>query len=117
MTEKRLETFPRLATIPKAAEIFANAGETPSAIRANIFKSADRYNSRGETIAGNGLAATGAIIRRGRKVLIDIDRYGAWLSGNENNIQDGKAALWRMRDDDALEQCIIEPALFEGFVK
>lgn len=73
--------LPRLATIEKAAEVFADAGETPAAIRANIFKSADRFNSRGEKIKGNGLAASGAIIRRGRKVLLDIDRYGAWLAG------------------------------------
>lgn len=73
--------LPRLATVDKAAEVFANAGETPAAIRANIFKAADRFNSRGEKINGNGLAAAGAIIRRGRKVLIDLDRYGAWLAG------------------------------------
>ena len=73
--------LPRLVTVEKAAEIFSNAGETVGAIRANIFKAEDRYNSRGEKITGNGLAETGAIIRRGRKVLIDIDRYAAWLAG------------------------------------
>lgn len=73
--------FPRLATIERAAEIFADAGETPAAIRARIFKAENRENSRGEKIPGNGLAASGAIIRRGRKVLIDIDRYAAWLAG------------------------------------
>ena len=52
-----------------------------TAIRANIFKAADRFNSRGEKINGNGLAAAGAIVRRGRKVLLDLDRYGAWLAG------------------------------------
>lgn len=83
--------LPRLATIERAAEIFADAGETPSAIRANVFKADDRYNSRGEKIAGNGLAATGAIIRRGRKVLIDIDRYGAWLSGHKDSLENTNA--------------------------
>ena len=73
--------LPRLATIEKTAEVFANAGQTPAAIRAHVFKSNDRYNSRGEKIQGNGLAAAGAVIRRGRRVLIDIDRYGAWLAG------------------------------------
>ena len=73
--------LPRLATIQKTADVFANAGETPAAIRANIFKAADRFNSRGEKINGNGLAAAGAIVRRGRKVLLDLDRYGAWLAG------------------------------------
>ena len=76
-----LSGLPRLATVEKTAEVFANAGETPSAIRANIFKAADRFNSRGERIAGNGLAEAGAIVRRGRKILIDLDRYAAWLAG------------------------------------
>lgn len=74
-------SLPRLATVNNAAEIFAAAGQTHAAIRANIFKSADRVNSRGEKIPGNGLASTGAIIRRGRKILIDLDRYGGWLAG------------------------------------
>lgn len=86
MTSERTQTFetrafPHLATIEKAAEVFADAGETPGAIRANIFKAADRTNSRGDKIPGNGLERSGAIIRRGRKVLIDIERYAAWLAG------------------------------------
>ncbi len=75
--------LPRLATVENTARTFAAAGQSPAAIRANIFKSQDRLNSRGEKIPGNGLAASGAIIRRGRKVLIDLDRYGAWLAGRE----------------------------------
>ena len=74
---------PWLVTIPIGAEIFADAGQTESAIRANIFKAEDRLNSRGERIAGNGLAQHGAIIRRGRKVLLDVRRYADWLAGRE----------------------------------
>lgn len=73
--------LPRLATVENTAKVFAEAGETQASIRANIFKGEDRVNSRGDKIPGNGLAASGAIIRRGRKVLIDLDRYGAWLAG------------------------------------
>jgi hypothetical protein len=72
---------PQIATVKVAARIFADAGQTESAIRANIFKSDDRFNSRGEKIHGNGLAASGAIVRRGRKVLIVVPRYAAWLAG------------------------------------
>lgn len=74
-------SLPRLATIDNAAKAFADAGQTANAIRANILKADDRFNSRGEKIKGNGLAATGAIIRRGRRVLVDLDRYGSWLAG------------------------------------
>ena len=75
------KSVPNLATVENAAKHFANAGQTPGAIRCNVFKADSRLNSRGETIQGNGLAAHGAIIRRGRRVLIDLDRYGAWLAG------------------------------------
>ena len=75
------KSVPNLATVENAAKHFSNAGQTPGAIRCNVFKADNRLNSRGETIQGNGLAAHGAIIRRGRRVLIDLDRYGAWLAG------------------------------------
>lgn len=74
-------TTPWLATVEVTASVYADARKTPSAIRADIFKAEDRLNSRGERIAGNGLAAHGAVIRRGRKVLIDVHRYGNWLAG------------------------------------
>lgn len=76
-----VQPFPHLATVEKAALIFSDAGETAGAIRAKIFNANERINSRGEKILGNGLAEAGAIIRRGGKVLIDVDRYAAWLSG------------------------------------
>jgi len=72
-----------IVTVDVLASIYADAGKTPSAIRADIFKAEDRLNSRGERIAGNGLAAHGAVIRRGRKVLLDVHRYGNWLAGRE----------------------------------
>lgn len=74
------QPLPRLATVENTAKVFSSAGLTPSAIRAHIFKADDRYNSRGEKIPGNGLAASGAIIRVGRKILIDLNKYGAWLT-------------------------------------
>lgn len=74
-------TLPRLATIERAAAAFPELDLTPAAIRAQVFKADDRLNSRGEKIHGNGLAQSGAIIRRGRKVLIDLDAYGRWLAG------------------------------------
>lgn len=76
-------TTPWLVTVDVLASIYADAGETISGIRANIFKAEDRLNSRGERIAGNGLAAHGAVIRRGRKVLLDAHRYGNWLAGRD----------------------------------
>lgn len=69
-----------LATVPVLATVYADAGKTAGAIRMDVFKAEDRINSRGDAIKGNGLAEYGAIIRRGRKVLIDVHRYGDWLA-------------------------------------
>jgi len=66
------------ATVKNTAKIFKES-KTESALRNDIHKSEDRFNSRGEKIAGNGLAKFNAIVRCGRKVLIIPKRYGAWL--------------------------------------
>lgn len=72
---------PWLATVQVTASIFADAGKTTGAVRMDIFKADDRVNSRGEKIKGNGLAAHRAVVRRGRRVLLDVHRYGNWLAG------------------------------------
>lgn len=77
-------THHNLSTVGNLPGCFPLAGLTVAAIHSHIFKAQDRLNSRGEKIAGNGLAATGAIIRRGRKILIDVDRYAGWLAGNKH---------------------------------
>jgi hypothetical protein len=71
---------PLLATVKTLPTCFPLLGLTPAAIHGHIFKSQDRLDSKGRKIAGNGLAKSGAIIRCGRKVLIDVDKYAAWLS-------------------------------------
>ena len=76
-----VSTLPKLATVKTLPSCFPLLGLTAAAIHGHIFKSQDRFDSKGRKIAGNGLASTGAIIRRGRKVLVDVDRYGAWLAG------------------------------------
>jgi hypothetical protein len=48
-----------------------------------ILNSADRMNSRGERIPGNGLAEAGAIIRLGRRVLIDEQAFFLWLADQQ----------------------------------
>lgn len=72
-----------LSTVKNLPSFFPAAGLTTPAVHSHIFKSQDRFDSKGRRIPGNGLAKTGAIIRRGRKVLIDVDKYAQWLSGND----------------------------------
>ena len=55
-----------------------NPAFTQSSLRNLIFKSDERLSSNG-VIAGNGLSQAGAIIRVGRKVLINKSKFYAWL--------------------------------------
>ena len=55
-----------------------NPAFTQSSLRNLIFKSDERLSSNG-VIAGNGLSQAGAIIRVGRKVLINESKFYAWL--------------------------------------
>lgn len=48
-----------------------------ASLRHLIFNAQGRINSKGETIRGNGLDR--ALIRVGRKVLIDLDEMALWL--------------------------------------
>lgn len=51
---------------------------TAAALRNLIFKAEPRHSSKGE-IPGNGLIECGAIIRRGRKVMIHRERFLGWV--------------------------------------
>lgn len=79
-TQSVTNTLPNLATVKTLPSCFPLLELTAAAVHGQIFKSQDRFDSKGRKIAGNGLAKTGAIIRRGRKVLIDVDKYAAWLA-------------------------------------
>jgi hypothetical protein len=68
---------PRFLTIIQAAKV--RPAFSPASLRDIKFKSQDRANSRGEHIAGNGAAAYGVFIQVGRKVLVDIDAFDAWV--------------------------------------
>ena len=51
---------------------------TRSSLRHLIFNSRDRESAGGHVIYGNGLAASGAIVRIGRRVLIDSQKFREW---------------------------------------
>lgn len=76
-------------SLPRATystvELFAerHPAFTAPALRNLIFRAESRQCSKG-TIPGNGLLECGAILRVGRKVLIDEERFFAWVrSQNE----------------------------------
>ncbi len=51
---------------------------TAAALRNLIFKAKLRHSSKGE-IPGNGLIECGALVRRGRKVMIHRERFLEWV--------------------------------------
>ena len=59
-----------------------NPAFSEAALRNLIFKADARHSTKGE-IPGNGLIETGAIIRVGRKVLIDETAFFAWIDAQK----------------------------------
>jgi hypothetical protein len=55
-----------------------NPAFSESAIRNLIFKSQSRYSTKG-VIPGNGLVERGAVVRLGRRVLIDEAQFLVWV--------------------------------------
>jgi hypothetical protein len=64
-----------LLTVPQFAEKYPAWSQ--AALRALILNADDRLNSRGERIAGNGLAP--AVLRVGRRVLLDEQQFFVWI--------------------------------------
>ncbi|NQV59372.1 MAG: hypothetical protein HQ502_06875 [Alphaproteobacteria bacterium] len=67
----------RIASVNNLPEVIGYEWLSVPALRHLIFNSQERLNSKGDVIPGNGLNK--AIVRIGRKVLIDIDAFDAWL--------------------------------------
>lgn len=61
-----------------------NKAFSEAALRNLIFKADTGHSSKGE-IPGNGLIEAGAIVRIGRKVLIDEDAFFAWVDAQKGS--------------------------------
>jgi hypothetical protein len=66
----------------------AHPAFTAAALRNLIFKAESRHSTNGE-IPGNGLLEAGAIVRLGRRVLIDEDRFFHWVR-DQNKSGEGR---------------------------
>lgn len=76
---KEVPTPHDLVTVRQFAQRFP--AWTEPALRNLILNAEDRSSSRGERIPGNGLAEAGAIVRVGRRVLIDTHAFfGLWIA-------------------------------------
>jgi hypothetical protein len=73
------EATPRsLLTVSQFSERWPAWSEP--ALRNLILNAEPRMNSRGETIPGNSLGEAGAIVRVGRRVLIDESAFFVWIA-------------------------------------
>lgn len=70
-----------LKTVRQFSE--AHPAFTQASLRALIFKSEPVYGHGGELLPGNGLIEFGAIIRLGRRVLIDEEKFFAWVRAQQ----------------------------------
>ncbi len=75
---------PRVFTVKQFAQ--RNPAFSELALRNLIFKSAERQSSRG-LIPGNGLLDAGAIVRIGRKVLIDELAFFGWVDSQNGGVK------------------------------
>jgi len=71
----------RLFTLPAFAERHSTFLSLP-AITNQVFKAKTRKSTKGD-IRGNGLEEAGAIIRIAGRVLIDEERYFAWIDAQQ----------------------------------
>ena len=80
--DKQEEYAPRsLLTVRQFSQNFP--AWTEPALRNLLLNSADRVNSRGERIPGNGLAEAGAIVRVARRVLVDEGAFFRWIAAQQ----------------------------------
>jgi len=78
------KTTSRLVTVAQLPDVDGYGWLTEPAIRHLLFNAKSRYASNGDVIAGNGLEESGAIIRLGRKILIDIEKFNEWVRAHGN---------------------------------
>jgi hypothetical protein len=72
-TAKEVPTYFTVAQFSEVEPVF-----TQAALRNLIFKAETRKSTKGD-ISGNGMLESGALVRVGRKVLINRARFLAWI--------------------------------------
>ncbi len=82
------ETYQRIIfTVEEFVKLPEFGYLTKSSLRHLIFNSRPRYSTSGDLISGNGLVEAGAIIRIGRKVLIDASKFREWTQSQRTIAQ------------------------------
>ena len=82
--EKTVSKTLRLCRVRDVSTTSGYGPFTQSVLRHLIFNAEERVGSGGTKIPGNGLAS--AIVRIGRKVLIDLDRFDDWIESHREGV-------------------------------
>ena len=90
MKEPTVENPQNLYTIKQFVSLQEFSFLTEAALRHHIFYSQPRLSADGSTLNGNGLAEVGAIVRIGRKILIDVTAFRVWLSQSTQAVHANK---------------------------
>ena len=53
-----------------------------AALRYHVHRAYARTTKHGEFLPANGLGEAGAVVRIGRRVLLDVDKFYAWVASN-----------------------------------
>ena len=59
---------------------------TEARLRTLIAAAEPRPGARGQSIPGNGLKDTGAIVRIGRRIYFDLSRFEAWVNSKPQRL-------------------------------
>ncbi len=78
--EKTVSKTLRLCRVRDVSTMSGYEPFTQSVLRHLIFDAEDRIGSGGAKICGNGLSS--AIVRIGRRILIDLDAFDAWIESH-----------------------------------
>jgi hypothetical protein len=83
-TNSRIQSLPLARVLLTVSQFCTkNPCWTESALRNVIFHATPRHSSKGK-IPGNGLIEFGALLRFGRKILLDEHRFFAWLDARQD---------------------------------
>ena len=74
-------TTPRLYTVAQFSA--RHPAWTAAALRGLIYGARERIGARGARSPGNGLTEAGAILRVGRRVLIDEQAFFRWIASQQ----------------------------------
>lgn len=72
----------RIVPLTQAPEASGYNWLTLPMLRHWVFQSQSRIAADGAVVEGNGFDA--CLLRIGRRILVDLDRFDAWLNGHRN---------------------------------